>query len=169
MMDRIRSVIRKYQQCGDAQRDEFLAARLAVEPQCAVTRYLAGCRAFDAKRPGIGVRHMMIARHAEPRFASAALLVFAGLNWIDRPSEPTLLVLYDTWVEFRKPAFGKHRKERLLLSLLVEKPIAHADDIPPEYARFATIPLKSIQRELALSAHATSDAEVRRYGVSPSG
>lgn len=92
-----------------------LEARLGQHPRCPVARYLSACECFDRGRAADAVRHMMIAYHAEPDFQSAALLAFAGLNWVARPAEPLLPVLLETWEEFRRPEFDRTRPERVLL------------------------------------------------------
>ena len=95
-----------------------LEARLGPHPRCPVARYLSACECFDRGRAADAVRHMMIAYHAEPDFQSAALLAFAGLNWVGRPAEPQLPVLLETWEEFRRPEFDRTRRERVLLDAL---------------------------------------------------
>ncbi len=96
------------------------AAHLAEYPRCPVTRYLLGCHCFDRGRAAPGVRHFMIAHHAEPRFQSAALLAFAGLNWVSRRGAALLPMLIETWEEFRRPEFDCLRPERRLLDALAE-------------------------------------------------
>ncbi len=97
-----------------------IAARLDAQPRCPVARYLAGCLCFDGGKPATGVRHLMIAHHADAALESAALLVFAGLNWVSRPGEPLLAVLLDTWNEFRRPQFDRRGRERDLLDAFAE-------------------------------------------------
>lgn len=106
-----------------------LEERLRQQPHCPVSRYLAACQCFDRGRSAEAVRCMMIAHHAEPQFASAALLVFAGLNWISARGGSFLHVLLDTWEEFRRPEFDRTPRERMLLDafaagepLLVQAP-----------------------------------------------
>lgn len=96
----------------------LLAERLAADPRCPVTRYLLGCQELERARPAAAVRHYMVAHHAEPAYQSAALLAFAGLNWLRRRGDPLLAVLLDTWEEFRRPEFDRTRRERRLLDAL---------------------------------------------------
>ena len=103
-----------------AQFAAWLRRRLETEPRCPVTRYLLACHCFDRGRRAQAVRHMMIAHHAEPALESAALLVFSGLNWINRPATELLPVLLDTWEEFRRPEFDRHHQERRLLDAFAQ-------------------------------------------------
>jgi hypothetical protein len=77
---------------------------LKDSPRCAVTRFLAGCEAFDAESPAIAVRHMMVAHHSQPQLQAAALLVFAGLSRVQHTDQPLLSTLLETWG--RIPAAG---------------------------------------------------------------
>lgn len=99
---------------------ERVARRLGESPRCGVARYLHGCAEFDHGRPATAVRNLMVAHHAAPALESAALLVFAGLNWVSRPNSPLLAVLLETWEEFRRPQFDRSRQERVLLDALAE-------------------------------------------------
>lgn len=169
MKDTIRSIVRKYRDAADEQRAALLADRLATQPRCGVTRYLAGCAEFDRRRFGVAVRHMMVARHAEPQFDSAALLVFAGLSWIDRPADPPLTVLHDTWIEFRRPAFNESRRERLLLSLLAEPEAIAPASLPADLRRFVVLPIGFLRHEFARVAAETTGDPSAPIGMSASG
>ncbi|MBU0638237.1 MAG: hypothetical protein KKB50_05175 [Planctomycetes bacterium] len=113
-------VVASYARCPAEARTVRLTERLREEPRCAVTRYLLACQCFDRGRSAQAVRHMMVAHRVEPDFQSAALLVFAGLNWVSRRGAVLLPVLLDTWEEFRRPEFDCYRKERLLLDAFAE-------------------------------------------------
>jgi hypothetical protein len=119
-MERLRPIVERYAAMSRDALPRALEERLRTHPRCPASRYLAGCLEFDRKRPATAVRHMMIAQHAEPHFQSAALLVFAGLNWVSQRSAPFLAVLLDTWEEFRRPQFYCYRKERFLLDRFAE-------------------------------------------------
>jgi hypothetical protein len=118
---RLARTIDAYRGCSADTLAERLCAGLARDPRCPVTRYLAACQCFDRGRSAQAVRHMMVAHHAQPRFESAALLVFAGLNWIGRRGATLLPVLLDTWEEFRRPQFDRYRPERLLLDAFAQR------------------------------------------------
>ncbi len=130
---RLREIVQRYARSGPDQLTVLLEKGLAADPHCPVTRYLLGCQCFDRGRMATGVRHFMAAHHIEPDFQSAALLVFAGLNWVTRRHQPLLPVLLDTWDEFRRPTFDERAKERLLLDAFSEPPpdLLHG----PELAR----------------------------------
>jgi hypothetical protein len=97
-----------------------LLRNLERSPRCGVTRFLLACQQFDGGRPATAVRNLMTAHHAEPELESAALLVFAGLNWLSRRANPLLPVLLDTWEEFRRPEFDRTPRERALLDAFAE-------------------------------------------------
>lgn len=101
-------------------RSAALAKALEQTPRCPVTRYLAGCEALDAHRPATAVRHMMVAHHSAPEFQSAALLVFAGLSWVEQAERPLLNALLDTWEEFRRPSFDQTAAEQVMLDCFAE-------------------------------------------------
>ena len=112
---------------------DALAARAAEAPNCPITQYLLGCMAWDRGRVATAVRAFMTAHRVEPQLQSAALLVFAGLSWLERRGEGYLPVLLDTWEEFRRPQFDQFPRERLLLDAFAEQepglkrvsPLAH--------------------------------------------
>jgi hypothetical protein len=112
---RFAETVRQYARCPAERLPELLAERLATEPRCPPTRYLLGCRCYNQGQPATAARHLMIAHHAEPQLQSAALLAFAGLNWVNRRGTPLLPVLLETWEEFRRPEFDRLPLERTLL------------------------------------------------------
>lgn len=128
-----------------------LTEGLRAAPHCAVTRYLAGIHAFDRGRPAMGVRHLMIAHHAEPQLESAALLVFAGLNWIAQKDRPLLPVLLETWEEFRRPEFDRRPRERELLNAFAE-PTPELAQLSPLAPRLWRLPIKTLRAQLRQAA-----------------
>ena len=126
---------------------EALDRRLADAPRCPAARYLLGCHCFDSGRAAQGVRHMMIAHHAEPDLESAALLVFAGLSFVGQRGARLLPVLLDTWVEFRRPQFDRRRRERLLLDAVAE-PAPGLERVSPLARRLWRLPLRTLRAEL---------------------
>ncbi|MFQ5807340.1 MAG: hypothetical protein ACE5I3_12910 [Phycisphaerae bacterium] len=134
----------------------WLEHRLKSEPRCPVTRYLLACHCFDRRRCAQAVQHMMTAHHAEPAFESAALLVFAGLNWASQRKAACLPVLLDTWEEFRRPEFDRHRKERRLLDAFA-KPREELNGVSPLARRLWRLPIRTLRaqiREAVLSPNA---------------
>ena len=125
----------------------LLAERLARAPRCPVTRYLLGCQCFDRGRSAAGVRHMMVAHHAEPQLQSAALLVFAGLNWGGRAGTALLPVLLDTWEEFRRPEFDRLPRERVLLDAFAE-PDPGLAQMPPLARRLWRLPIRTLRAQI---------------------
>ena len=107
--------VQRYAQLTLRQLAERLPAEAAARPRCPVTPYQLGCCCLDQGRAALGVRHLMVAYHAEPRLESAALLVFAGLSWVGQREAALLPVLLATWDEFRRPQFDRTWPERLLL------------------------------------------------------
>jgi hypothetical protein len=142
-----RSVARLAAVGGD-EMDALLKARLRDAPRCPIARYLAGCRSFDRGLPASGVRHMMVAHHADPGLESAALLVFAGLHACQDPSEPLLSVVLDTWEEFRRPEFDRCRRERHLLDAFAQ-PFPAAAEASSLARRLWRLPLRALRRQLA--------------------
>jgi len=124
-----------------------LAARLTDHPRCAGTRYLLGCQCLERGRPATAVRHMMVAHHAEPDLQSAALLVFSGLNWIERRGAPLLSVLLDTWNEFRRPEFDVRRRERRLLDALAESDPG-LECVSPLARRLWRLPIRTLRAQI---------------------
>ncbi len=140
-------LVRAYASGEPEQRVPHLEQRLCSHPRCPVARYLLACHCFDRGRCALAVRHMMIAHHAEPALESAALMVFAGLNWMTRRSVKLLPVLLDTWVEFRRPEFDRYRKERLLLDALAE-PLAGLEHLSPLAQRLWRLPLVTLRTQI---------------------
>lgn len=90
---------------------------------------------------------MMTAHHAEPAFESAALLVFAGLNWVSRPRAALLPVLLDTWEEFRRPEFDRRPKERRLLDAFAT-PLDQLNGLSPLARRLWRLPIRSLRAQI---------------------
>lgn len=139
-------LVESFRGLSGAERYQRCQQRLAVAPRCPVARYLAGCYDFDEGRPALGVRSMMIAHHCEPALESAALLVFAGLNWIERQA-PLLEVLLATWDEFRRPQFDRTRRERMLLDAFAE-PAEGVERVSPLARRIWRLPLATLRAQL---------------------
>lgn len=151
-------ILDMYTRCPAEQLAARLEARLTEQPRCPVSRYLAACRCFDGGQPAHGVRHMMVAHHAEPQFESAALLVFAGLKWGSRRGAPLLPVLLDTWEEFRRPEFDRCRKEQLLLDAFAEPAVGLAH-VSPLARRLWRLPIPTLRTQIR-DAVTTPDAEL---------
>ncbi len=126
---------------------EWLRQRLKNEPRCSLSHYLLACQCFDRGHGARAVRHMMIAHHAEPALESAALLVFSGLNWVNRPATELLPVLLDTWEEFRRPEFDRHYKERRLLDALAE-PRDELNGVSPLARRLWRLPIRTLRSQI---------------------
>ncbi len=124
-----------------------LEESLAADPRCPVTRYLLACWCFDHARPATAVRHMMIAHHAEPQLQSAALLAFAGLNWVSRRGTLLLPVLLETWEEFRRPDFDRYARERALLDAFAA-PDPGLAQLPPLAGRLWRLPIAGLRRQI---------------------
>ena len=125
----------------------WLGCRLQAMPRCPISRYLLGCYCFDRGRPAPAVRHMMIAHHADPALESAALLVFAGLNWVSRRKVALLPVLLDTWEEFRRPEFDRHREERRLLDAFA-RPREALNGVSPLARRLWRLPIRTLRAQI---------------------
>lgn len=122
-------------------------ARLAAQPRCPVAGYLAACHEFDTGRPATAVRRMMVVHHAEPSLESAALLVFAGLNWSGRREHPLLEVLVSTWEEFRRPEFDRTPREQELLGQFAEAGQG-LPQVSPLARRLWRLPLETVRVQL---------------------
>ena len=146
-MRRLAAILDSYTQLGCDARRTAVRARLAIEPRCAASQFLAGCLDIEDGRPASAVRHFMVARHVEWQLQSAALLVFAGLNVIDRPREPMLRVLLDTWEEFRRPQFDVYRKERSLLDRFHE-PEPNLGALPPLARKLWRLPIAPLRMQI---------------------
>lgn len=125
----------------------LLEERLAAESRCPVTSYLLGCQCFDRGRVATGVRHMMVAHHAEPQLQSAALLAFAGLNWVSRRGAALLPVLLETWEEFRRPEFDRLEKERALLDVFA-RAAPELAQLPPLAGRLWRLPIQTLRTQI---------------------
>jgi len=124
-----------------------LAKALEQTPRCPVTRYLAGCEAIDANRPALAVQHMMVAHHSAQELQSAALLVFAGLSWVEQTERPLLNTLLDTWEEFRRPAFDQTPGERALLDCFAE-PEPAWDGVTSLARRLWRLPIMILRQQI---------------------
>ncbi len=124
-----------------------LAERLAQAPRCPVARYVLGCQCFDRGRSATGVQHLMIAHHAEPQLESAALLAFAGMNWVGRRGEMLLPVLVETWEEFRRPEFDRRPHERRLLDAFAA-PDPGLAAMPPLARRLWRLPIATLRAQI---------------------
>ena len=116
-----------------------------------MTRYLLACHCFDRGRSAAAVRHMMVAHHAEPQFESAALLVFAGLNWVSRRGAVLLPVLLDTWEEFRRPEFDRRPRERTLLDAFA-RPEPDLHELSPLAPRLWRLPIHTLRAQIRQAA-----------------
>jgi len=153
---RFRETTQRYARSEADKLPALLQRVLVTEPRCPITRYLLGCYCFDRGRPATAVRHMMVAHHAEPAFPSAALLAFAGLNWVSRTEAPLLPVLLETWEEFRRPEFDRSRKERSLLDAFAD-PDPGLEHVAPLARRLWRLPIQTLRaqiREAVLSRDA---------------
>jgi hypothetical protein len=154
MMGRFANIAREYVHAPADQLAALLEERLAATPRCPVTHYLLGCQHFDRGRAARAVRHMMIAHHAEPQLQSAALLAFAGLNWVSRRGNALLPVLLETWEDFRRPDFDRFRRERLLLDAFAE-PDPGLEHVGPLARRLWRLPIRTLRAEIrtVLASH----------------
>lgn len=118
-----------------------------TQPRCPIAHYLLACDCFDRGGCAQAVRHMMIAHHAEPGFESAALLVFAGLNWTSRRRAGLLPVLLDTWEEFRRPEFDRQPDERRLLDAFA-KPSHELNGVSPLARRLWRLPIRTLRAQI---------------------
>jgi len=139
--------IDRYAGCPPERLAAMMQDRLREQPRCPVTRFLLGCQCFDRGRSAEAVRHLMIAHHAEPGFKSAALLVFAGLNWVSRKNAALLPVLVETWEEFRRPTFGEDPIERRLLDAFAE-PDPGLNLVAPLARGLWRLPIRTLQSQI---------------------
>jgi hypothetical protein len=144
---RLTDLVQSYSRVPAERLTMLLEERLAREPGCPVARYLLGCQCFDRGRSATAVRHMMIAHHAEPQFQSAALLTFAGLNWVSQRGAVLLAVLLATWEEFRRPEFDRLAKERLLLDAFAE-PDPGLGHMPALARRLWRLPIRTVRNQI---------------------
>lgn len=143
----LNEVVAARQQRSGAEFAEWLEQRLDDDPRCAVVHYLLGCHCFDRGRRAQAVRHMMTAHHADPTIESAALLVFTGLNWVQRTNAALLPVLLDTWEEFRQPGFDRRRRERRLLDAFAPPP-HELNGVSPLARRLWRLPIRTLRAQL---------------------
>jgi len=144
---RLREVVQRYASSGPEELSGLLEQSLAADPHCPVTRYLLGCQCFDRGQVATGIRHLMAANHIEPDFQSAALLVFAGLNWVTCRQRPLLPVLLETWEQFRHPPFDERHKERLLLDAFAE-PQPDLERGPELARRLWRLPIRVLRAQI---------------------
>jgi hypothetical protein len=138
---------------------QWLTQHLESRPRCPIGRYLLACHCFDRGQRAQAVRHMMVAHHAEPAFESAALLVFAGLNWLQRRDVALLRVLLDTWEEFRRPGFDRHTPERRLLDAFAP-PREELNGVSPLARRLWRLPIRTLRAQIR---EAVLSPETQRY------
>ncbi len=153
---RIRAWAHQYAAVAATDRLARANRRLQDDPRCAVSRYVAGCACFDRDSAATGVRHFMIAHHAEHRFHSAALLAFAGLNWIARPHDPLLDVLLATCDEYPRLIWDHDPLERLLLDAFTQDAPARTAQAP-RLKQLARLPISNLRKQIAAqrtTAHA---------------
>jgi hypothetical protein len=143
----IHEIAAAHRSCSAAEFGEWLRRRLATAPRCPETNYLYACHCFDRGRRTQAVRYMMTAHHTEPALESAALLVFAGLNWVNRRAEALLPVLLDTWEEFRRPEFDRYYKERRLLDAFAG-PRDELDGVSPLARRVWRLPIRTLRAQI---------------------
>lgn len=153
---RLADMLRFYAETPRERWSEVMEQRVASEPRCAVTRYLLGCVCFDRGRAATAVRHMMVAHHAGPQLQSAALLAFAGLNWMTQRGAKLLPVLLDTWNEFRRPEFDRTRNERRVLDAFAERDpgLDHVSLLARRLWRLPILTLRAQIREVIMSKDA---------------
>ena len=89
----------------------------------------------------------MVAHHALPQLESAALLVFAGLNWVAQRGSSLLPVLLATWEEFRRPEFDRQREERLLLDAFAQ-PDPGLTQVSPLARRLWRLPVQTLRAQI---------------------
>jgi hypothetical protein len=153
-----RRVVGSYASAPRADWAALSAETLEDQPRCPVSRYVAGCCAFDLGRAAMAVRQMMIAHHAEPALESAALLAFSGLSWIEQLNRPLLSVLVETWEEFRRPQFDRTRKERLLLDMAASR-VSEPGHVSALARSLWRLPLESVRAQLRRLASERDAAE----------
>lgn len=155
---RLSELAQGYARCPADRLAPRLEDQAARDPRCPVTRYLLGCHALDRGRAAVAVRHQMAAHHLEPQLESAALLVFAGLNWVGRRTSPLLSVVATTWDEFRRPAFDRRPLERALLDAFTPAEPGLAS-MPPLAQRLWRLPIRTLREEIR-TAVGSRDAEL---------
>lgn len=143
----LNEIVLAHGRCSATEFAEWLRSRLRTEARCPTANYLLACHCFDRGRCAQAVRHMMIAHHAEPALESAALLVFAGLNWVNRRGEALLPVLLDTWEEFRRPEFDRHQRERRLLDVFSGQR-DELNGVSPLGRRLWRLPIRTLRAQI---------------------
>lgn len=88
----------------------------------------------------------MVAHHADATLQSAALLVFAGLNYLGKRGAMFLPVLLETWEEFRRPRFDHFRREKILLDAFAEP--TPPGDVPALARRLWRLPLRTLRAQI---------------------
>jgi len=153
----VRSLSQTYAQLSSPALLAELSERVRRTPRCAVSRYLLACQCFDRGRSAEAVRHMMVAHHAEPAFESAALLVFAGMNWIGGGGDaPFMEVVLETWEEFRRPEFDRTARERAFLDVFMDDD-SGVNHISPLARRLWRLPIRMLRAQIS-QAVMTRDA-----------
>lgn len=132
---------------GTPARVSALAACTAKTRKCGVARYLLGCELFDHGFSATAVRHMMAAHHADAALESAALLAFAGMHAICRPTPTLLPALLETWEEYRRPDFDRTRRERALLDAF-DEPLTGLQGLTPLAARLWRLPIRVLRTQI---------------------
>ncbi len=146
-MFRYRTIIERLAAEPPAALRDGLEARVVSHPRCPVARYLLGCHWFDRGAAATAVRHLMVAHRVEPQYQSAALLVFAGLNWAAATERPLLPVLLETWEEFRRPGFDRYPRERQLLDAFHE-PDPGPTPFGPLARRLWRLPIRGLRGQI---------------------
>ncbi len=85
---------------------------------------LAGFAHLNEHEPADAARMFQIAAHADPRFRSAVLLVFACLKARDGSMDGFDRLLNETWLEIGSPTLGRTTRERSLWALVNFEPPA---------------------------------------------
>lgn len=140
-------LLKRYRLAEPGERAALLAAELERQPGCALSRYLLACHCFDDDAPALAVRHLMVAHHREPQYQSAALLVFAGLAWSERPDAPLLTIVLDTWEEFRRPRFDERPREQALLDAF-DQPFPRSPTDWPLAAKLWRLPIQALRDQV---------------------
>ena len=89
----------------------------AADRQRAEIALLAGFAHLHDRKPADAARMFQIAAHADPRFRSAVLLVFACLKARDGSMDVFERLLTKTWIEIGSPTLGHSQPERSLWAL----------------------------------------------------
>ncbi len=147
MQARMAQTVLEYARTGPESLWAALAAQHARDPRCPVTNFLLACQYLDRSRPAHAVRHMMMAYRFEPKLESAALLVFAGLEWIGQRGTDLLPVLLTTWEAFRRPQFDRTPVERRLLDAFAEDDDGLAA-APPLARRVWRLPIRTLRSQI---------------------